>query len=265
MISDPEKNYSKTFYALAGISLAGILGGVYYLFTLFKGELELSEEVEQQIEQIAEKVHTGELSVENAVKIIAMTNKVAEDLMKKSKPDIDTRRREALNNDLEYEKVCYEYLECKEYAYQTASSTILNKFNISMEDLQRVLSRVSPYELEQRLYESDKPTFEENNKNISSSATKKAFMYYGNKFMGEMGEFHKLMSTVEPSQQEYIMFRLMILKMKIDDDLWFKFEVSEQQMRYKLYEHKLYDDPEVKRLNERITRFDESFGMPMQG
>jgi len=265
MINNPDGTYSKSFFALAGVSIAGILGGVYYLYTLLKGEPELSEEVETQIEEIAEKVQTGELNVENAVKIMAMTNKVAEDIIKKSKSDIDTRRREALNNGNEYEKICYEYLEAKEYAYHTASSAILNKFNISMEDLQRVLSKVSPYELEQRLYESEKPAFENNNRDMDRETTKKAFLYYGNKFLGEMNEFQKIMQSIEQSQQEYIMFRLMILKMKIDDELWFKYEINEQQMRYKLYEHKLHDDTEVKRLHDRITRFDENMGMAMQG
>ena len=264
-ITSENKKYTNTFYVFLGTTVAGFLGGCYYLYTLFKAEPELSEDVETVIEEISEKVSQGELNVDNAVRIMAMVNKVAEELIKKQKSDIDTRRRDALNNEIEYEKICYEYLECKEYAYQQACSTILNKFNISMEDLQKVLSKVSPYVLEQKLYESEKPQFEDNNRDIDRDSTKKAFLFYGNKFLSDMQEFQKIMHNVEQSQQEYIMFRLLILKMKIDDELWFKHEINEQQMRYKLFEHKLYDDPEVKRLQDKITRFDEQMGMGMSG
>jgi len=259
------ENYSKAFYALAGASITGIIGGVYYFYNLLKGEPELSDEIESQIEEISEKVHTGELSVDNAVKIMGMTNKYAEDIIKKSKPDIDFRRREVLNNEEEYEKVCFEYLECKEFSYQTASNAILNKFNISMEDLQKVLSRVAPYELEQRLYETEKPEFDDNNKSMDGETTKKAFIYYGTKFLQQINDFNRIMMQLSQGQQEFIMFKLLILKMRIDDELWFKFEINEAQMRYKLFEHKLYNDPEVKSLHDRITRFDESIGMQMQG
>ncbi len=36
--SESKKTYSKTFFLLAGASIAGIMGGIYYIYTLFKNE-----------------------------------------------------------------------------------------------------------------------------------------------------------------------------------------------------------------------------------
>lgn len=256
------QSYSLTFLALAGTSIAGIIGGLYYFYTLFKDEPEISDEVEHNFEEIQETIQTGkELTTDVAIKIIATVNKIAEDIMKSKKPDLDARRREQFNNEEEYEKLVYEFLECKEVCYNQATSVVLNKFNISMQDLQMKLSTVPPYEIEKKLLECEKPSFDESNKDISKETTKQAFIYYANKFITQMGEMGKMFQRIDPSQQDFVMFKLISIKTKVDDELWFKYQINENQMRYKIHEFKLYEDFEVKQLQNKIMAMDQHMGM----
>jgi hypothetical protein len=259
-----NQGLSKTFWILGSAAVLGLVGGVYYLYNLFSQEEELSEEQKLQIEEMKQEVEdtNGELTPELAVQTMALTNKFAEEMMKKMKPDIDERRRAAINNPEEYEKICAELFECKEHAYNTATNRVLAQFGFSMEDLQKVMSRVSPFEIEKKVYEYEKPSFE--GTTIPEKAkVKEAFCYYGKKFTEEMKEFHNMMNQnqVDPSQQDYVIFRLLVLKMRVDDELYFKYKYIESQIRYLLYEYNLFEDPDVRRVHESITRLDDMFNM----
>ena len=247
------------FYFLIGAGVAGVVGGFYYLYSLFNEEIELDEEQEIQVEKVSQEVKDaeGELTVETAIKVMSIANKVCEDSVKKSKPDIEQRRRDAFSNEEEYEKICYEYLECREYAYQNAINVVLGKFNITMESLQKVLTGIPPFELEKKLYQCDKPDYDDSILQDDKYKIKEAFVYFGTKFIQEMKNFYNMMSTINQNQQEYIMLRLMILKLKVDDDLYFKYKVNEIQLRYLLYKNDLYDDLEVKNVHEKISKFDD--------
>lgn len=251
--------FSKTFYFLLGTGVVGLLGGFYYLWSLFNEDIELNEEQEKQVEKIIQQVKQGdgELTVEMAIKIMSIANKVCEDTIKKNRPDIDQRRRDAFNNVEEYEKICLEYLENKEYAYQNATQLVLGKFNITMENLQKALMGIPPFELEKKLYQCDKPDYDDSVLKDDKYKIKEAFVYFGNRFIQEMKGFYQIMSTVNQNEQEYIMLRLMILKLRVDDDLYFKYKVNEIQLRFLLYKNELYDDPEVKSVHEKISKFDD--------
>jgi hypothetical protein len=248
-----------------GITAAGVASAwcLYKLYVLFNNEEELGEERLLQIQELKEEVEEAqELSPELAIQIMAMTNKFAEEIMKKMKPDIDEKRRAVFKQPEEYEKICIEMFECKEYAYNSATTKILKEFGFSQEELQKVLQTINPYEMEKKIYDYEKPSFEDcpvPDKN----QVKEAFMYYGKKFSEEMKDFHKEMSKsqMDPNNQEYIIFRLLVVKMKIDDELYFKYKYIEAQIRYLLYEYNLLDDPEVKRVHNNINQFDDMFGM----
>jgi hypothetical protein len=259
MDKDKSSSYSLAFYSLAAIGITGLLGGLYYLYTAFNDEGQVSQEINSQIEEIKQEAeeNQGQITPELAIKIMALTNKQAEDLIKKAKPDIDERRRAALGTP-EYESICQEYFEVKEMAYQTATSLILKSYgNIQMEDLHRVMSKVSPYELERRAFKYEKPTF--TGELPSKELVKTMFKYYGNQLATKMREFHQRMNQyqADPNMQEFLIFRILILKIQIDDELYMKYKYTETQIRYLLYEYDLIDDPEVKEVNEKISRFED--------
>lgn len=257
-----QSGYSFGYYALGLVGISGIIGGLYYLFQAFNEE-SVSEETTTVIEQMKQDVELkgGELTPDDAIKIMALTNKHAEEIIRKSKPDIDQRRRAAINDRTKYDQICQEYFESKETAYQAATNTILKKFgNISMDDIQAILSRVSPYELERKTFEVDKPSFD--GPIPDKQKVKEIFKYYGNELSAKMREFHTNMSRFQgdPNMQEYLIFGILILKVRVDDELYLKYNYTEAQIRYLLYHHDLINDPEIKEVNDKISRFEDFMG-----
>jgi hypothetical protein len=257
-----EPGHSIVYYALGLVGITSIIGGLYYFYQAFNEE-PISEETTTVIEQMKQDVELkgGELTPDDAIKIMALTNKHAEELIKKAKPNIDQRRREAINDRSKYDQICQEYFESKENAYQTSTNIILKKFgNISMDDIQGILSRVSPYELERKTFEIDKPSFEGHIPD--KQRVKEIFKYYGNELSAKMREFHTDMSRFQgdPNMQEYLIFGILILKVRVDDELYIKHNYTEAQIRYLLYHHDLINDPEIKEVNDKIARFEDFMG-----
>jgi hypothetical protein len=256
MEKDKSKGYGIAFYSLAALGITGLIGGLYYLYTTFNDEEKVSDEIKSQLEDLKQETHS-ELTPEEAIKIMALTNKQAEELIKKIKPDIEEKRRAALGTP-DYETVCQEFFEIKENAYQTATSLILKNYgNIKMEDLHAVMSKVSPTELERQAFEFDKPNFEV--ELPSKVKVKEIFKFYGNQLAIKMKEFHQMMNQFQgdPRMQELFIFRILILKVQIDDELYMKYKYTETQIRYLLYKYNLIDDPEIKEVNERLARFED--------
>lgn len=261
---DTTQKFSNTFYFLAGAGLAGAIGAFYYLYSLFNETFELNEEQEAQVEKISHEVNEisgGKLTTDTCVKIMSIANRVCEDIIKNKKPDIDERRREAYNNEQEYEKICYEYLEAKEYAYQSATQLVFNKFSVKMEDLQAVLQNCSPYEIEKKLHEHEQQEYDNSVLKDDKNKVKEAFLYFTNRFLLEMKKFYAMMSHINQSDQEYLMLRLMILKLRVDDDLYFNYKVNEMQIRYLIHKFNLYSDIDIKQAQEKLAKFDDMINL----
>lgn len=264
MDKNNNKSYSTLFYGLVGAGVVGALGGLYYLYTILKGEPELTEDQNLQIEEIKQEIEDskGELTPNLAIQIMAMTNKVSEEILKKLNPDINERRRAAIKNQAEYERLCVEYLEAKNHAYIAANNNVMNKFGFNETDFQNVLQRVNPIEFEQKVFQYEKPNFE-NNIIPDKSVVKEAFIYYSNKFIEDMKEFRTMISQFygDPAQQEMAFSRLLIVKLKVDDELFLKFNLTEHQIRYLLYEYNLLDDPEIRQMQNKLGKFEELLGL----
>jgi hypothetical protein len=266
---DSKKNdYNATFWGLGVAAVTGILASAYYVYTLLSSEDELSEsdlkEIEELREEInaSEEVSTGPMNVETAVQIMAMTNRISEDMVKKLKPDLDDRRRAALKNPEEYEKLCHEVFEAKEWAYNQSLSKVIGQFGqISIEEIHKLMQTVPPQEIEKINHKYEKPNFKDGDL-PDKKLTKDAFIYYGKLFKEEMKEFQKILSQqgqYDPQQDQYFFFRLLTMKMKVDDELFVKYKYTEPQIKFMLYEYNLFEDVEIKRVNEQLMRFDQMF------
>jgi hypothetical protein len=254
-----SSGYSLGYYALGLVGISSIIGGLYYLFNAFNDE-EVDEQTSNAIEEVKQDVDLkgGELTPDIAIKIMALTNKQAEEFMKRTKPDIDERRRAALNDKARYDQICQEFFEMKEQAYVFASNAILSKFgNITMEDVQNVMARVSPYDLEKKSFEFDKPVFD--GPLPDKQKVKDVFKIYGTEISTKMRDFHQQMSRYQsdPNMQQYLIFTILILKIRIDDEMYMKYHLSETQIRYLLYHYDLMNDPEIRQVNEKISRFED--------
>jgi len=258
--------YDSTFYILAGAGIAGLLGGMYLIYSALGDDDDLDDKELIEIEELKQDVETkGQITTDTAIHILYLTNHHAEEELKRIKPDIDKRRREALNDEVAYKEICSEYLEAKEKAYMASTNKIMAEFNTSMEALQEIVSKVDPQIMEKKYFEFDKPTFEEGKK-PDAVVAKEAFLFYGNKFIEEMqglsAQFRHLQSQMMNQQQaqEMAMFSLLTSKMKVEDLLQTKYNLSETQIRYLLVEYNLMTDRDVQIVNQKIMSFEEMMG-----
>lgn len=266
---DKKQNtgYNVLFYGLAAGAVAAMVGSAYYLYNLFSQDEELSEsdlvKIEQLKEEITEQIdekNNQGLTPEIAVQIMAMTNRVGEEILKKSKPDLEIKRRAAINMPQEYERICQEYLEAKESAYQEASKKVLTQFgDFTFEDINKVLMEVHPAEYEKMNHKYEQITFDKQPK-PDKNTVKKAYLYYGKKFKEEMREMQKIMpmsgGNMDEQQQHYMFFKLLIMKFKVEDYLFLNFSYTEAQIKNLLFEYNLFEDPEIRSLNEQLARMD---------
>ena len=261
-----KTKYSYWFYAAVAAGSVGFLGGLYYLYTLMKGEPELNEFDKDVIEKIKvdlDEKNSGKLTTENAIKILAMINKKTEEHIRLIKPEIEKKRREALNRPEEYEQICSEILQTRNEVYMSVSEKILNEFGYSNEEIGNCLQTLSPVEIEKQMLASEKPEFPDGQ--ITKEEAKIAFLFYGNKCVSQMSNFQKMMhsATNDQYQQEFMLYQLMIMKFKIDDELHAKYKVGENQLRYLLYEYDLFSDPQIKQLVTKMASLEDFMGGAM--
>lgn len=257
--------YDSKFYILATAGVAGVLGGLYFLWTLLAEEEELDEKEIIEIEELKQNVeiNKGEITKETALHILYLTNHHAEEELKRQYPGIEKRRRDAFDNESEYKKVCSEFLEAKESTYIKASQKILAEFNTTMEDLNKIMATLDPTEMDKKFFEFEKPSFE--GEKPDKTKAKEAFLFFGNKFMEEMqglsSQFRQMQSSFNNQQaQEMAMFNLLVAKMKVEDLLYMKFNLTENQIRFLLHDYNLLNDYEIQAMHQKIASFEDMMG-----
>lgn len=261
---ESKYTYSAKFYLMLGAGLVGLAGGLYYLYNLFAEE-EISEIELIKIDEIAKKVEEskGVITQEVALQLLAKINKLSEDIIKKQNSDLEMRRREAINNDEEYQSVCMEYLRAKEEAYMTAMNMILQKFNITYEELSEKTSNLSMADLEKQILLMEKPDFP--NGIPTKEVVKEAYLFFGSKFSTNMETIRKEtmnpMLNYDKGLQEAMMINFIVMKLKIDDELFLRFNYNELQIRSLLYEYNLFNDPDIQQIHKKIVECDAKFGM----
>lgn len=262
-----QEGYSLSFYALATVGVAGVVGGLYYIYSIFNEEEETSEITQSKIEDLQQDLETNlsenmnNLTLDQAVRIISLMNKMTEEIVKKKKPDLDERRRAAINNEALYQELVGESLEERESAMMNAQEVISKKFNgINMEDIAKIMQSANPETVERLVLLSDKPQFE--GTIPSKEKVKEIFTYYGNNMLFRMRDSQMAMNqgSMDPNQQQYIFFKILMSKMKVDDELFVKYRLTENQLKYLFYEYKLENDSEVKSLYDKCNRFSEMMG-----
>lgn len=263
-IPSKSSNNSSMFYVMAAAGVAGVVGGLYYLWTTFVEPEELNEQEIIEIEELKQEVelNKGEITKDTAVHILCMTNHHAEEEIKKMKPEIDKKRRDAINDEEEYRRICGEYLEAKEICYMNSSQRIMTEFGTNMEVIQKLLENVSPVELEKKFFEFNAPKFEK--EKPSKDKTKEAFIFFGNKFIEEMqglsNQARSMQFAMSQEAQQAMMFNLLVCKMKVEDMIYIKYNLTEHQIRFMLNEHGLMNDWEIQQMHSKIASFEEMMG-----
>jgi hypothetical protein len=256
----------KLLLGTGALIISAVIGSSYYLYNILRNDIELTEDHKMQIEEIKEEIEesNGELTIESSILLVSLITKISHEIFNKYKSDINQRRRANIKNKEEYLKLCKETFRLKEKALNNSTKKVLHHFgNVSYEKIQKMIRKISPNELESITYNFNHPTFEENAP-PDKNTVKDAFKFFANKFIEETEYFHKisksreLLNNLEKYKNLYhiensLIFDLLALKLKIDDELYLEFGYTEDQIRYLLYEYQLYEDPEVKKLYEAIN------------
>lgn len=246
------------YYSLFGGIAITIIGGIYYLFTIISKQEELSEEQQIEIEEIKQKIkeNEGEICTDIAIRILAQINRQVEEIIKKTNSDIEHRRRQAIHNENVYNSVCAEFFSLKESSYNKATNEILGYFNMQISDLKEIMEQITLFEVEKKIFIYNKPSFNENYI-PERMKVKEGFIFFGNKFIDEMTIFNNQLSKMNEISHDLTIFKMLVIKIKVDDLLYLKFGMTENQIRYLIFEYSLMDDKEVKSINDKICKYEE--------
>lgn len=252
--------WKNTLLIGGGVVLA--FSGIVYLYkTVFKDQ-GLPEKLLVELEKIKQQIdeNKGDLSPDIAIKILFHINKAAEESM--TKLDLTTKRREAISNDEEYNRLAKECLQTKYSILKNTTNLILQHFDMDPSDFKEAIEQITPYEIEKKIFAFNKSNFD-NPIILDKNKTKEAYLFYGNKFVEEIlnlnaSQKKTFAEEIEKNNHEKIVNQLFIIKMKLDDSLNLKYGVSESSLKYFVHEYSLYDDKEVKTLAEKVNNFDKT-------
>jgi|JI9StandDraft_1071089.scaffolds.fasta_scaffold221127_1 hypothetical protein len=259
------EKYNTNFFLLASAGIASLIGGAYLLYSLIcEDDVELDEEEIIEINNLQETVQTkGKMTSDVAVKIICLINSHTEEEMRKKHQQLLKTRREAVSNEVEYNELCRKTFEIKEEINNAVSNKILAQFGTTQEELEVVLRNTDPREIQEKMAESTKEPIDPNNR-PNKEKTKEAFIFFGNKLFEQMqgmtNKMRMLQSRQDPMMEQMLMVSLMIEKTKVEDLLYIKYNISENQIKSLLEEHDLLNDYEVMNVYQKIASFENMMG-----
>lgn len=242
-----------------GVLIVGVLTigatAAFYTYKYFKKFIKLDSSSHEQTDKY-------ESEVDKAIRILAEINKVSDEKFKKYHKKNEELRIAALNDDKTYENTCNTMLNYKETIFNQTSEVILDRegYN-SLDEIHNLLKYIPQFELEKRAYMFYKP-FSDNDILPTKDEAKDAFLYYAENFKQEMGKIQEILSDFtkhNPQQLSNIIFyKILVLRIKLDDKLFVKYNYTESQIRYLLFKYNLFEDKEVKRLHNEISKFEEN-------
>lgn len=259
------EKYNAKFFLIASAGIASLIGGAYLLYSLIcEDEVELDEEEIIEINNLQETIQTkGKITSEIAVKILSMINSHTEEELRKKHSHIIKSRREAISNESEYNELCRKTFELKEEINNSVSNKILSQFGTTQDELEVVLRNTDPREIQEKLSESSKEPIDPNNK-PSKEKTKEAFIFFGNKLFEQMqgmsNKMRMLQMRQDPMMEQMLMVSLMIEKTKVEDLLYIKYGISENQIKALLEDYDLLNDYEIMNVYQKIASFENMMG-----
>ncbi|MCQ2819517.1 MAG: hypothetical protein MJ252_19820, partial [archaeon] len=248
--------------SISGLATIAITS-MYYLYQYIQEEdeeeskAELSPELNQNKLNIDIKedeiFSKGELTTEGVVKLVVKMNKISDDFFKKEYPDLDEKRRKEINNEKEYFNLCNQTIMYKQMCSKAALESIVNNFknkNINADTIEEFISKADPKQIE---VESIKYAEEDEIlKSTTKEIIKEAYIFYAKNFIEESKKFQEKYNSMQmmflnEDQQAMLMMELMTVKIKIDDLLYLKYNLSEDKLKVALYKRDLISDLEIQK------------------
>ena len=249
----------------------GLLGknkGGENIFKLSNKELIKRFGIEIREEEIFDGLN--KLTNEGCIKLITCINYLAERFYQIDNPGLDEQRRNCVDNYEEYLSLCNETFMAKQNEYQIASNKVLDSLGnkISFKELQDFLQNINQKDLEtltvsEMLKQNDR-LFNYNLTCLKKEEVKLAYIFYLTNFIEEADKLLNNINSKEnkeenEEEQKLLMFNFLTLKMQIDDKLYLKYNVIEEQLKLMLYKNELLLDGDIVKLQEKFEKLNEKF------
>ena len=248
------------YYTLGVGGLIVVGGGLYYLYKYLTEISEEEQELKKKLIDINENEifdSNNQLKDEGVIKIIIKINHLSDYLFEKQNPDLDERRRNVIDKEEEYIKLFADTLAEKKKSYDEAAEMVLNSLTIKInfDLIQQKLNLISPENMEKFTLEFDE--LDEKEKNLNEETAKNAFIYYANQ-MNEQGNKlkEKIEALGESIDQNQQLMEFLIIKMKIDDLMYIKYQTSMQSVKLILYKNNLLNDESIKEAKEILEKIE---------
>jgi hypothetical protein len=248
------------YYTLGVGGLIVVGGGLYYLYKYLTEISEEEQELKKKLIDINENEifdSNNQLKDEGVIKIIIKINHLSDYLFEKQNPDLDERRRNVIDKEEEYIKLFADTLAEKKKSYDEAAEMVLNSLTIKInfDLIQQKLNLISPENMEKFTLEFDE--LDEKEKNLNEETAKNAFIYYANQ-MNEQGNKlkEKIEALGESIDQNQQLMEFLIIKMKIDDLMYIKYQTSMQSVKLFLYKNNLLNDESIKEAKEILEKIE---------
>ena len=261
--------FTKNQKILMAVGFSAVaLSGIYYLYKYFFSQEDFTEEQLAILEEIKQDIqnNNNDFSIELATKIIQLVNERANYGMKNEIKSYRKTRIDNITNENQYEKHCKKYLELKENYYDEAYNYVSEQLGIEKESLRERFDHINFDHSFINNFLSKKILFFESVV-PDKKTTKEAFIFFGNKYIEEVGAFNAKFSTFEnnhhhldsENKRKVLTFKLLVIKQKAEDFLFMKYGITEEQVRYLLNEYCIIDDKEIKSVNSKILSYEEFF------
>jgi hypothetical protein len=258
---------SSIFYLLLGGLLATSSAGLYLIYKNMKNkdEDELPQEVNHNknlrpnisinLNENNDDLNKRNFSDSNENKIVLTVQKATEIYAEITKcleeycEILDSHlakeeRRKALQiGESNWIQLVSLLLTNKHLYFEKQKKHILEKYNVLSHEFEKIVSqKMSFSELEKEVFKVFKPQF----KNIDyplKDKVKKAYIFHCEKMTETLQNSSKINSSY--TNQEEKTFFMLMERVRIDDELYFKYDLTFNQLKYLINYYDLYSDPDV--------------------
>lgn len=170
--------------------------------------------------------------------------------------DIISRRRDNINNSENYDESCQETINSQQECYDEELSQIINIFEgkFSMNELQEISGGLPPMQLSHIYYLYDIPYFEGKLPSVQKAI--EVYKFYVEYIQKGLKEARVNINDNDIFAKKELYFKFFYLNLKINDIIYEKYKLNDQIVKYVLRVNNMFDDKEIKQLQNTIKNFD---------
>ena len=267
-MNENKDQVSWQFYALLSGATVGVVGGMYFLYSLFTNnmDVEMSKDQKDKLEelvQLSQNINESESEspIEKkesesafAIKIFKQINELSEEMFLKENTNWIAERRTLLkdNKKPEYKSYCENILSEKMRIESQAADMILQKLGMSQFELQVMMEKIPQkefMELQQQMVQKQQQnsTNKSQDKFTNEEIIKafKEFLKLKNEMDKESKNMNQFMNDQSEEARMQFFLKLEINKYMIDDYLSNLYELDFSQLMKLINSRYLFDNPEI--------------------